>query len=437
MKQAIVQFLFFLSTFSVSAQYTVRGGSGSPLLVESNSKLEVYLLNGLNGAEISFASTDSYTHQWSKYKEKALDALPVSCIQTGNTSTITDIEDGCGYYVGDPLSASFVWIIDYSKYLPVLYSSLIDDSGDDRCQSLKIIVDIDAEPLRYYTQTGVRVELQRTYHLRYTTMKWDADTKTFMDEPTDLPLKGIVKEIVVDAPLKNTNFTLTGDEFAAHFGLAQEIVTSVYEAIAVKAIGIPEQYKEVGENELKEVGVEWGGSAPVDITFTAYANEPVAAHFIWRIDKIDDTTGKPNTIVRYTDKILQYNFVESGKYNVILDVFDSRSMCSDTTQTFQVIIGDTKLEVPNFFSPGSSIGSNDEFRVSYKSLVSFKCSIFNRWGNLLYQWDDPAKGWDGRVGGRFVPTGVYFYVIEYKGADGKKKVKSGDINILRSKNENR
>jgi gliding motility-associated-like protein len=177
-----------------------------------------------------------------------------------------------------------------------------------------------------------------------------------------------------------------------------------------------------------------GGSAPINIIFTAYANEPVATFFIWTIDQVDPVTGKLNTIVRYTDKVLQYNFEETGRFFVKLHVIDSKSVCEDTTQVFTVNIGETDLKVPNFFSPGSSIGSNDEFRVLYKSIISFKCSIFNRWGNLLYQWDDPAKGWDGRVAGKYVPTGAYFYVIEYKGADGKKKTKSGNVNILRSKN---
>jgi hypothetical protein len=53
---------------------------------------------------------------------------------------------------------------------------------------------------------------------------------------------------------------------------------------------------------------------------------------------------------------------------------------------------------------------------------------------LLYRWTDPSKGWDGRVAGKYVSTGVYFYVIEYKGTDGKNQVRSGDINVLRSKN---
>jgi gliding motility-associated-like protein len=437
MKQSLVHLFCILFSFPALAQYTVKGGSGSPLSVVNSSRLEVFLLNGLDGAEISFTSADDAPHQWHKYSEKALDGIPVPCIQNGRTSTITGIEDGYGYFTGiatDPIY--FVWIIDYSRYLPVFYSLAVDDSGDDRCQYLKLIADVEASPLQYYTQNGTRMFLQRNYHLQYTTMKWDENAKMFLDEPVDEKLNQ-AGEIVVAAPLKKTAFTLTGDDFAAHFGLSKQTRSPEYEAVAIRAIGIPEQHKEAGENEQKEQGIEWGGSAPVEITFTAYANEPVATHFIWKIDKADPAAGSPNTILRYTGKEIRYTFQESGDYTVTLEVFDARSVCTDTTQTFPVKIGETNLQVPNFFSPGSSIGSNDEFRVSYKSITSFQCSIFNRWGNRLYQWNDPAKGWDGRVGGRFVPTGVYFYVIEYKGSDGKKNVKSGSINVLRSKDEER
>ena len=42
----------------------------------------------------------------------------------------------------------------------------------------------------------------------------------------------------------------------------------------------------------------------------------------------------------------------------------------------------------------------------------------------------PSQGWDGKYKGKFVPNGVYFYVIRARGADGKKYNLSGDINII-------
>ena len=71
--------------------------------------------------------------------------------------------------------------------------------------------------------------------------------------------------------------------------------------------------------------------------------------------------------------------------------------------------------------------------MSYKSLIDYECHIFNRWGKELFQSKDPAQGWDGKYGGKYVPAGVYFYVIKAKGSDGRKYNKSGDINIINYK----
>lgn len=109
--------------------------------------------------------------------------------------------------------------------------------------------------------------------------------------------------------------------------------------------------------------------------------------------------------------------------------------------------------VPNVFTPNGD-GMNDEFRVAYRSIREFHCWIYNRWGHLVYSWDDPAKGWDGTINGRPAPEGAYYYVIRALGTDAatneymnkisynKKKKKepdaligvyqlSGDINLIR------
>jgi len=82
------------------------------------------------------------------------------------------------------------------------------------------------------------------------------------------------------------------------------------------------------------------------------------------------------------------------------------------------------------FSPGATEGVNDEWKVSYKSIISFECHIFNRWGIKVAEFNDPSQGWDGRHGGKVVPAGVYYYVIKARGADGKNYDLKGDINII-------
>ncbi len=46
---------------------------------------------------------------------------------------------------------------------------------------------------------------------------------------------------------------------------------------------------------------------------------------------------------------------------------------------------------------------------------------------------NPSQGWDGRYKGKLVPAGVYYYVIKARGTDGKEYKKSGDINIIKYK----
>ena len=437
MKRSIL-FLILMNLFSsLAAQYSVSGGNGIPLQAEDNTpyRLKVFLLNGLSGVQISFTSSNAGTHQWYRYKDNANNAVPVSSTQNGNTSTITDVQDGYGYFVGLPTEAlpNYVWIIDYSRYVPHFFSLQTSEEAD-KCTNLKILADVEAEPLTYYLPTGAPATLTRTYHLQYNTQAWTDGAKQFTPKTVNMELHGLISEIVVPAPLADTNFTLTGDQFAENFGMQQTIRSNDYKAIAVEAHGVVETTKEHAANELHNSSDILGGSAPIEYTFTAYANEPVAAFYIWKVIQQDSITGALTTLVRYTDKVLRYNFERDGNYFVNLEVSDGQSICVDTTQTFNVMIESTVIKIPNAFSPGSSIGVNDELRVSFSSVITFKASVYNRWGNLLFQWNDPAKGWDGRVNGKFVPTGAYYVIVEYKDSSGKTRTMSRAVNVLREKN---
>ena len=111
--------------------------------------------------------------------------------------------------------------------------------------------------------------------------------------------------------------------------------------------------------------------------------------------------------------------------------------CESYSDIFTISIGESDLRCPNAFSPEASEGINDVWRVKYKSIISFECHIFNRWGVEIFKFNDPSQGWDGKYKGKYVGPGVYFYVIEAKGADGKKYKLKGDINIVGyNKNKN-
>jgi gliding motility-associated-like protein len=87
------------------------------------------------------------------------------------------------------------------------------------------------------------------------------------------------------------------------------------------------------------------------------------------------------------------------------------------------------MQVPKAFTPNGD-GKNDEFRVAYRSLKTFKCWVFNRWGRKIYYWEDPQKGWNGTHNGRKLRAGAYIYIIEAKGTDNVDHSTKGVINML-------
>ena len=137
-------------------------------------------------------------------------------------------------------------------------------------------------------------------------------------------------------------------------------------------------------------------------------------------------------VVNYSGEDFEYTFREQGVYKAVAEVSDRSGRCV-AIEELEISIAVSFLDIPNVFTPGTTPGMNDEFRVAYKSLVSFKAWVYNRWGKELYHWTDPAAGWDGKVRGKYVAPGAYYYVIEAVGSDGKKYKRAGDINILRSK----
>jgi gliding motility-associated-like protein len=84
--------------------------------------------------------------------------------------------------------------------------------------------------------------------------------------------------------------------------------------------------------------------------------------------------------------------------------------------------------IPNTFSPNHD-GINDYWTV--KALDQYPNAvvmIFNRNGNKVYEAKGAGLRWDGTSGGRELPAGVYFYVLDLK--DGGKPV-NGWINLLK------
>lgn len=435
----IIIFLLFL-VLQIGAQtYTVTGGVGTPYAYGDHSGEnltgsgidKVYLFNTLTGATIKYTSSASSVIFYRyKYSQEEKDQIPDSNISITSTNgnhtyTISGLEDGYGYFaVENEKNKATVWIIDYSLHLPTLGSiETIEGEGEYKCTDFRLYITKTEDDLIFYTINGGRMIIQRKYTISYNALKWSDNDKKFLEETMNIGPQIIGTDQPIDVPLINTTFKLRGDQFAEHFNIAKEITSKEYQAVAVKGRIVAEQDGNIISGEDEETTL--GGSAPVTINFYGRANEDITHFYTWYIYNKEDPD---NYIVRYTDKDIKYTFDRTGEFTVQLEIADRASTCVDI-MSVSVSTEESQLDVPNYFSPGGA--THREFKVKYKSLIKFKCTIFNRWGVKIYQWNDPSKGWDGRHNGKYVSTGVYYYVIEYTTGDGKKRTKGGDINVLR------
>lgn len=86
--------------------------------------------------------------------------------------------------------------------------------------------------------------------------------------------------------------------------------------------------------------------------------------------------------------------------------------------------------VPNAIAPN---GINNEFKpfIVFGNPTNYKMLIFNRWGENIFESNDPNAGWFGDYNGSPVPTGGYPYLIRFKASDGANVEKKGIVTVIR------
>jgi gliding motility-associated-like protein len=161
------------------------------------------------------------------------------------------------------------------------------------------------------------------------------------------------------------------------------------------------------------------GEAPLNVTITP-ANNVGASNCEWLINgnPVDEPGLNP------------IEFEQKGAY-IISRKCESQFGCiEEFVKTINVSGKSATLYIPNSFSPNED-GINEVFSVKGTGIKQIRIWVFNRWGELLYNWDCLEEcGWDGNYLGQRVPTGVYSYKIEALDNNGEKLFRSGKINVI-------
>jgi gliding motility-associated-like protein len=123
---------------------------------------------------------------------------------------------------------------------------------------------------------------------------------------------------------------------------------------------------------------------------------------------------------------------ESGEYAVMV----TDSNCCKNGDKVYILFAD--LVFPNAFNPNSTITVNNMFKPlgTTSTLANYKLLIYNRWGQLLFESDDPEEGWDGTYNGEQVPMGTYVYTAVFTSfesgvLEAQEFKKSGSVTLVR------
>ncbi|MBS1664292.1 MAG: PKD domain-containing protein [Bacteroidetes bacterium] len=145
--------------------------------------------------------------------------------------------------------------------------------------------------------------------------------------------------------------------------------------------------------------------------------------------KYEWTFGDGASAVKTTPDTVIHQYNKTDTFRACLVVTNDAG-CTDTVCHLVPAVVNPLLDVPNAFTPGR-FGQNGIVKVVGFGIQHMVWRIYNRWGQKVFESNDPYIGWDGTYKGQLQPMDVYGYTLEVEYSDGTHTSKKGDITLIR------
>jgi gliding motility-associated-like protein len=135
-------------------------------------------------------------------------------------------------------------------------------------------------------------------------------------------------------------------------------------------------------------------------------------------------------------------YSHEGIYDISL-ISISKDGCRDTMlQKSALEVSDVyNVRYPNVFMPiksgpqGGTYNDGDTHifypLIDRSMLKTYRLTIFDRWGLMVFETRDVSVGWDGYYNGKLCQQGVYVWKVHAEFEDGNEVVKTGDVTLLK------
>jgi gliding motility-associated-like protein len=152
-------------------------------------------------------------------------------------------------------------------------------------------------------------------------------------------------------------------------------------------------------------------------------NSKDANRWFWQFDRFG-TSNQINPV---------FTFPDTGLMRILLVVTHPEG-CKDSLVKFIDVIPEITWFMPNAFTPNGD-GVNDGFlgKGFLEGMQNFNMTIWNRWGELVFETSNPSESWSGRAqqNGGMSPAGVYVYMVSFTGPRGEKFEYRGYATLVR------
>ena len=121
-----------------------------------------------------------------------------------------------------------------------------------------------------------------------------------------------------------------------------------------------------------------------------------------------------------------------GNNSFVVEVSDGPCLRRDTVTifTFEIICDEPDIFIPNAFTPNND-GNNDVLFVRTNNLTEIYFTVYDRWGEKMFETRNLNTGWNGNYKGKELDPDVYVYYLEGLCIDGQQYFEKGNVTLIR------
>lgn len=167
--------------------------------------------------------------------------------------------------------------------------------------------------------------------------------------------------------------------------------------------------------------IDWNADSP-------FAPDLVANYVVEVADSISGSNGAQYPVGTKTQFAPDPNDpnLQQQRYRII-----ATSTTGDISYSnFFRFLRDVKIFMPEAFTPNGD-GMNDQLLAKGIYVDQFSMTIYDRWGEVVYNTTNKTEGWDGKINGQDATHGQYMYRIEIIDLRGLKTVRTGSVLLIR------